>query len=51
MTRSPSAWSNAPACILACAAASVRFTNWAGSAVSPTERSRNAAAAASPPRA
>ena len=45
------AWSNAPACRLACAAASVRSARRAGSAVSAAARSRNAAAAASPPRA
>ena len=42
---------NAPACRLACAAASARSACRAGSAVSATARSRNAAAAASPPRA
>ena len=42
---------NAPACRLACAAASVRSARRAGSTVSSAERSRNAAAAASPARA
>ena len=43
--------SNAPACKLACAAASARSTRRPRSGVNATERRRNAAAAASPPRA
>ena len=44
----PSAASNAPACRLACAAASARSARRAGSTVSATARCRNAAAAATP---
>ena len=43
--------SNAPAWKLACAAASARSARLAGSWVSATARSRNAALAARPPRA
>ena len=46
-----SAASGAPASCLACAAASARRARRAGSSVSSEARSRNAAAAASPPRA
>ena len=49
--RRPSAASNAPAWRLAWAAASARSPRRAGSSVSATARWRNAAAAASPPRA
>ena len=48
---SPRAASNAPAWKLACAAASARSARRAGSTVSATARCRNAAAAATPPRA
>jgi hypothetical protein len=48
---SPSAASNAPAWYLACAAASARSARCDGSSVSATDRSKNAAAAASPPGA
>ena len=51
MASRSSAWPNAPARRLACAAASVRPARRAGSAVSSAARSQNAAAAASPPRA
>ena len=51
MASRPSAASGAPAWCLACAAASARAARRAGSSVSPADRSRNAAAAARPPRA
>jgi hypothetical protein len=47
---SPSAVSGAPARCLAWAAASARCARRAGSSVNPTARSKNAAAAARPPR-
>ena len=47
----PATASNAPAPRLTCAAASARSARRVGSADSDTERSRNAAAAARPPRA
>ena len=51
VARRASAASNAPAWRLAWAAASARSPRSSGSSVSATERCRNAAAAASPPRA
>ena len=50
VTSSPRAWPNSPASRLTWAAASVRSTRRTGSTVSRTARSRNAAAAARPPR-